>query len=223
MRKNMNDGIITLGYKNITLTLYFRKGSNPYRHVRDWQADGDEYRLPYWPITSFLDHTTLCYLQGPTDHFFCFSAKEFSTGGPLSALDPSSVITETGRIWSSRKLRLTQDSHPDCPLSHVCTYIYPFITPTHFRSTTWLLPLIFRVASCAKNLWLTARSRVKMQHSVLEPWECGVPSHCHYSHIHCDSEWLYLLDVWKLFVFDGVQKYLLINNYTKHVNMNTIL
>ena len=58
------------------------------------------------------------------------------------------------------KLRLTL--HETSRISSgIC--IYNFITPTHFPSTTWLLPLIFIGASCAKNLWLTAQSRVNMQ------------------------------------------------------------
>ena len=52
----------------------------------------------------------------------------------------------------------------DClPVSQIGICIYHFITPTHFQSTMWLLPLIFTDASCAENLWLTARSRVNMQ------------------------------------------------------------
>ena len=66
----------------------------------------------------------------------------------------------TDRISSGRKLRLTQDWH--------CTYLtwtshYHFMTLTYFRSTTWLLPIIFTNASCAENLWLTVRWMVNMQ------------------------------------------------------------
>ena len=39
---------------------------------------------------------------------------------------------------------------------------------THtFRPTTWLLPLIFTVASRVKKLWLTARLRVNMQNNLV--------------------------------------------------------
>ena len=48
-------------------------------------------------------------------------------------------------------------------LSHEGICIYHFITPTHFRLTTWLLPLIFTGASCGENLWLTTQSMVNMQ------------------------------------------------------------
>ena len=51
-------------------------------------------------------------------------------------------------------------------VSHVGIFIYHFIIPPHFRSTTWLLPLIFTGASCEENLWLTVRSRVNMQQMV---------------------------------------------------------
>ena len=33
---------------------------------RDRETEGDEDSLPYWPITSSLDHTTLSYLQSLT-------------------------------------------------------------------------------------------------------------------------------------------------------------
>ena len=48
-------------------------------------------------------------------------------------------------------------------VSHVGIFIYHFVTPTHFRLTTWLVLLIFTGASCVENLWSMARSRVNMQ------------------------------------------------------------
>ena len=44
------------------------------------------------------------------------------------------------------------------PASHVGICIYHFITPAHFHSTTWLLPLIFTGATCTENLCLMYRS-----------------------------------------------------------------
>ena len=78
------------------------------------------------------------------------------SGAPSHTL----ALFVTRRISPGSKLRLTQLT---LSVSHVGIYIYHFMTPTHFRSTTWLLPLIFRVASCAENLWLTVRSRVSRQ------------------------------------------------------------
>ena len=51
--------------------------------VRNRERD----RLLYWPITSSLDYTTLCYLQDPTWHF-CFSTRVLNqrpTWPPLPA------------------------------------------------------------------------------------------------------------------------------------------
>ena len=66
--------------------------------------------------------------------------------------------------WGSRgrKLRLTQDSHGQTVRILRGHVIYHFVTPTPFRSTTWLLPLIFTSASCAENLWLTALSKINI-------------------------------------------------------------
>ena len=36
--------------------------------------EGDNDELLYWPITSFLDHATLCYFQDLIKHF-CYSAR----------------------------------------------------------------------------------------------------------------------------------------------------
>ena len=44
---------------------------------------GDEDKLPYWPITSSLDYTTLCYLQGLTVLSLLLSSQ-----GPLQAIAP---------------------------------------------------------------------------------------------------------------------------------------
>ena len=52
------------------------------------------------------------------------------------------------------------------PVSHMGICIYHFITPTHFRSTTWLLPVIFTGASWAENLWLTAQSRANINNQL---------------------------------------------------------
>ena len=56
---------------------------------------------------------------------------------------------------------LTQDRLTQ-PISYVGICIYYFITSTHFRSTIWLLLLIFAGVFCAENLWLIIRSKVTM-------------------------------------------------------------
>ena len=50
-------------------------------------------------------------------------------------------------------------------LKHSHGQLHSSFHNTHnFCSTMQLLPLIFTSASCAENLWLTARSRVNKQH-----------------------------------------------------------
>ena len=58
----VRDKTTTLSYKIITLTLYSRKGLKLLWCVREIQRE----RLLYWPITSSIEHITLCYLQGLT-------------------------------------------------------------------------------------------------------------------------------------------------------------
>ena len=95
----------------------------------------------------------------------------YSIGGPLWAVLRDVIsVGHPAIYWHSHdRLNLFWPqaepvSRLTPPVSHMNIYIYHFITPTHFRSTTWLLPLIFTGASCAENLWLTAWLRVNMQH-----------------------------------------------------------
>ena len=133
--------------------------------VRDRWIERDEYRLLYWPITSYLDHTTLCYLPGLTSSLPTRRTKPVLAGGRASGflsadstdhckLAPTDSLSD----WNSRE--------------GIC--MYHLVTPTHFWSTTWLLPLIFTSASCVETMWLTARSSVNMQHSFkkTKSWWC---------------------------------------------------
>ena len=70
---------------------------------------------------------------------------------------PWLIVSLLAVSWHSKTKTLTDS------VSHVGIFIYNFITPTHFRSTIWLLPLIYTDASCAENLWLTAQTRANMQ------------------------------------------------------------
>ena len=92
------------------------------------------WRLPHWPITS-LDHTMLSATQLKT----CC--------GPLCGmLLQQSVQPLTGTLHDWPNLFWLQSwdwFKTETPLSHVDICIYHFITPTHFCSTMWLLPLIY--------------------------------------------------------------------------------
>ena len=53
-------------FKNIYVFLFFRKELKLLWFVRQMDVvAGRQDRLLYWPITSSLDHSTLCYLQDP--------------------------------------------------------------------------------------------------------------------------------------------------------------
>ena len=54
----------TLLFKNKYVFLFFRKGLKLLCCVRQRDV-GRQDRFLYWPMTSSLDHSTLCYLQDP--------------------------------------------------------------------------------------------------------------------------------------------------------------
>ena len=131
--------------------------------VWERQTDGDEDRLLYWPIHSFsLDHNTLCYLHGLSFSLSTRRTQPLSARALFGPLRPRFSIYRLNWL-----LQAETDFKLRPPLSHLGICIYHFITPTHFPLTTWLLPLIFTGASCAENLWLTARSRVNMKTTVV--------------------------------------------------------
>ena len=124
------------------------------------RMESDIFRLPYWSIRSSLDHHALCYLQGSTKGFFCLSAEGTQLEACCGPLPQRDVL----RDWPLFQSRTeTNRLGLPLPLYSVVICIYNFVTFTHFRSITWLLPLIFTGSSFAKNLWLTAWSRVNMQ------------------------------------------------------------
>ena len=138
-------------------------------------------------MISSLNHTMRCYFQGHTKHFFCFSVGELLNRKPDVSCSASSSrpyvfssdeIYSTGSRRGRRGWSLLQPRSSICrfdwplpagthklPLSIMVIYIFHFVTPTLFRSTTWLL--IFTCESCVENLWLTARSKVNMQYNFL--------------------------------------------------------
>ena len=120
-----------------------------------WETNCNKDRLrqvdPYWPITSFLDHSTLCYLQDP------LSTSTASWPGllnrrPLRATAPSGSFSLTVNwLWLCPSLSPT-----DSTAKGIC--IYYFITSLHFRQDHMTLFRLFTQV----HLWLTALSRVNM-------------------------------------------------------------
>ena len=110
-----------------------------------YETNRDEDSHSYWPITFSLDHAVL----SSRPHLALLLLL-----GHVLIRKPAEGRCSRGA--PSHKLRL--------PVSHMDICIYNFLTPKHFYSTTWLPLLIFTGASCAENLWLTAQSRVNMQH-----------------------------------------------------------
>ena len=139
-------------------TLLFSKGVKASVMCEgDRRAKRDKDRLPHWLTTSSFDNITLCYLQGPTRHFFLLPSR------PHPAL--FLLLSSGGSLWAAASTgysRWLQAETPRLPLTHVSICIYHFVTPTHFRSTMWLRLLIFTCLSCLENLWSTARSKVNM-------------------------------------------------------------
>ena len=156
-----------LCYKDITLFIHLGvKTSVDWERQTETNGDKRRQRQLYWPITSSsLDYSPLYYLQSPT-YLFYLSAEGYSTGGLLWAAVPEgSPATHRRTLWLPESL-LT--ARLRLPVSQVDIFMYHFITPTHFRSTTPLLPLIFTGASSLENLWLTAWSRVNILHMKLK-------------------------------------------------------
>ena len=76
----------TLDYKTMILIILLGvKASVVWVRETDRQTDRGRWMETaiFWSITSSLDHTMLCYLQGLTRHFFCLSAGGYSTKSPL--------------------------------------------------------------------------------------------------------------------------------------------
>ena len=146
-----------------------------------WRQD----RLLYWPITSSLDHSMLCYLQDPLS-----TSSTSQTGLPnqmpgighrpqqtgvlsdcklaltLLSLTPTlstggcpngSSNPQRGALTDCKWLSLRPSLPPtDSTAMGIC--IYYFITPTYFR----LDHMIFFHLFTQVRFWLTAQSRVNM-------------------------------------------------------------
>ena len=93
----------TLLYKNVYVFLFIRKRLRLLRCVRDRRRRGKLVRLLYWPLTSSLDHSSPCFFQVPTWHFF-------STGLLNRGLGVGPILLQA--TYSDSKLALTQPSLP---------------------------------------------------------------------------------------------------------------
>ena len=169
-------------YKNICVLLFFPKELKLLWFVK--QADGGRQdRLLYQPITSSLDHSTLCYLQDPLSTSAA-SRPELLNRRPGMGHRPQRVRSQwlqagfdsaftDSNSFNWRPLRVAVPSGafsltasllslwPSlCPThstaAGIC--IYYFITPTYFG----LDHVIFFRLFTHVRLWLTARSRVNM-------------------------------------------------------------
>ena len=162
----MHGGMTTaLAYKNITLFILFGVKAS----VGVWER---RRRMETATLTNnFLSWPHHTVLSSRTHLALLIFSREYSTGGSVRCCRNGAPSHSIALLWlteflwpqaeTDSRLRLT------LPVSLVGIWIHHFITPTHFRSTTWLLPLFFTCAYCAENLWLTALSRVNMQYAFI--------------------------------------------------------
>ena len=113
---------------------------------RRTEGGGDKDRLLHWSITSSsssLGRTTLCYLQDLSKHF-CFrtgcTQREAAVGRWPGG------CSQWLQVRSDSRLTLT----PTNPLTHGRLH-KSFYNTNKFRSTTWLLPLIYPCVSCSEK------------------------------------------------------------------------
>ena len=123
-------------YKYMYIFLFFRKGLNLCRCVRE--TDGD--REANTDCHNFF-LTTLYYLRGVTSPL---PTRLTQLGAAFEPLTPDRPRYSICRLL---------DSGNRCILSvsHLGICIYHLTTPSDFCSTTWLHPLVYTGASCAKK------------------------------------------------------------------------
>ena len=138
----MKDNIF---YKNVYVFLFFRRGLKLLCCVRQTEV-GRQDRLPYWPITFSLDHSTLCYLQDPLNT---------SLTSRLGSLDRRPLrVTAPGGAFSLTALALTLAfTYPNWLNCH--GHLHILFHNAHFRLDHVIFCLFAQV-----HIWLTARLRV---------------------------------------------------------------
>ena len=101
---------------------------------RDWRTGGDDYRLLYWPITSFLLNIPRSVIFLRPLSTSSASAGKYSTGSPLLANGPSGaprhelVLPWVTQVWDS-DYRI---SRGHLYTSFHNTYTFPF---NHFTAS----------------------------------------------------------------------------------------
>ena len=129
--------------------LFFRKGFKLLWCVRQ-RGVRRQVRFWYWPITSSLDHSTLCYLQDPLST--SASRPGLLNWRPLWIIASSGVFLLTASWFSLWPSLFPTNS----TATGIC--IYYFMMPSYFR----LDHVIFIRSFTQVHLWLTTRSRVNM-------------------------------------------------------------
>ena len=146
---------------------------------------GRQDRLLYWPLTSSLDHSTLCYFQDPLSTSSASRTgllKRRPSMGPrpqrtrsqwlqagfdsglhypqLSQLEVTQLEVEalSGALTLTANWRSLWPSMSQTYSTAASICVYYFITPTYFR----LDHMIFFRLFTQVRLWLTTRSRVDM-------------------------------------------------------------
>ena len=155
MLYNRHEEITTIGFKNLSHTLFSKEVGASVVWGRRIQLAILTNNFFSWPY-----HAVLSYILSSRRHWALLLHGRYSTGGPLWVVVPAG---RPAACWFSRDSFKTEVT---LPVSHMGICIHHFITPKHIHSITWLLPFIFPGTSCAENLWLTARSRVNMQHKL---------------------------------------------------------
>ena len=137
-------------FTKIYTSLFLSKGVNASvvcERDRQTEMEGDEGRLLYWPETSFLDHTTLCYLQGPFLLLLSLGLliQRLAVGRCHSrAPSHSLALSMTDRI----SLATSGDWLKTVSRVYLHT---SFHNTNYFLSTMWLLLCIYSDASCAEK------------------------------------------------------------------------
>ena len=88
-----------------------------------------------------------------------------------------------------------------CFQKSICQQSLEYAECTPYRRVRLLPPTPEKIGCSAYDTKLHLVMRLYFKRSR----ECGVPLHCHYSQVHSDPEWLYLLGshLWK-FSLDGI-------------------
>ena len=161
----------------IYVFLFFQNKLKLLWFVRQTDGVGRQDRLPYWPITSSLDHSTLCYLQDPLSTSASRPGllnrrpgigyrpqrerSQWLQAGFDSAPPDSNSLNwrQQPSVGRSHWLQTGSHSGLHClQLTAAGICIYYFLTPTYFQLDHMIVFHLFTQV----HLWLMAWSRVIM-------------------------------------------------------------